>query len=117
MQVVNGEDDVESGFRIKELFGARKLNFDGTEGVAFCIQVPGCVRASVVGDFNNWDGRVNQMRKIEYTDLFELFIPYDITRPDINLKYYMKMEKPIFSPIHMQQHLNRFRAMRPYLQS
>ncbi len=86
MQVVNGEDDVESGFRIKELFvwSRRKARtFDGTEGVAFCIQVPGCVRASVVGDFNNWDGRVNQMRKIEYTDLFELFIPYDINQTRI----------------------------------
>ena len=98
MQVVNGEDDVESGFRIKELFGARKLNFDGTEGVAFCIQVPGCVRASVVGDFNNWDGRVNQMRKIEYTDLFELFIPYDINQTRYKFEVlYENGETDIFS--------------------
>lgn len=78
MQVVNGEDDVEAGFRVKELFGARAVTIDGTEGVAFCIRMPGCIRVSVVGDFNNWDGRVNPMRKIDYTDLFELFLPYDI---------------------------------------
>lgn len=117
MQVVNGEDDIESGFRIKELFGARKMNFDGTEGVAFCIQVPGCVRTSVVGDFNNWDGRVNPMRKIDYTDLFELFIPYDIDRTRYKFEVLYEMVQQTFSQIHMQRHLNRFRVMRPYLQS
>ena len=74
------------------------MNFDGTEGVAFCIQVPGCVRASVVGDFNNWDGRVNPMRKIDYTDLFELFIPYDIDRTRYKFEVLYGSEKMSVAP-------------------
>lgn len=75
MQVVNGEDDIESGFQVKEVFGARKMVLDKTEGVAFCMNMPGAIRVSVVGDMNGWDNRVNQMRKIDYTNIFELFIP------------------------------------------
>ncbi len=75
MMVVNGQDDLESGFKAKELFGARNITIGGVEGISFCINVPGSLRVSVVGDFNNWDGRVNPMRKIDYTDIYELFIP------------------------------------------
>ncbi len=77
MMVVNGQDDLESGFKAKELFGARSMTLDGVKGIAFCINVPGSTRVSVVGDFNNWDGRVHPMRKIDYTDIYELFIPYE----------------------------------------
>lgn len=79
MKVVSGEDDIESGFHVKELFGARKTVLEGISGVSFCMNMPGATRVSVVGDFNGWDGRVNPMRRIDYTDMFELFIPGDLT--------------------------------------
>lgn len=79
MQVVEGDDNIESGFHVKDLFGARKITLDGVEGVSFCMNMPGAVRVSVVGDFNRWDGRVNPMRRIDYTDIYELFIPGDLT--------------------------------------
>lgn len=75
MDVVNGNDGIESGFKVKELFGARRVTMDGIPGVSFCMNMPGAVRVSVVGDFNSWDGRVNPMRRIDYTDIYELFIP------------------------------------------
>lgn len=78
MKVVDGDDDVESGFHVKEVFGARKITMNGVSGVSFCMNMPGAVRVSVVGDFNGWDGRVNPMRRIDYTDIFELFIPGDL---------------------------------------
>lgn len=78
MKVVEGEDDIESGFHVKELFGARKTEVNGVPGVSFCMNMPGAVRVSVVGDFNNWDDRVNPMRRIDYTDIYELFIPGDL---------------------------------------
>ena len=33
------------------------------------------VRVSVVGDFNNWDGRIYPMIKDGTTGIFDLFIP------------------------------------------
>ncbi len=79
MAVVNGADDFASGFKAKDLFGAREVELDGTKGVSFCMHLPGVIRASVVGDFNSWNPLTNQMRKIDYTDIFELFIPGDLT--------------------------------------
>ncbi len=79
MDVINGNDDILSGFKVKDLFGARYTKVDGVSGIAFCMNMPGAVRVSVVGDFNGWDSRVNQMRRIDYTDLFELFIPGDLS--------------------------------------
>lgn len=79
MDVVNGNDGIESGFKVKELFGARRTAMDGIQGVSFCMNMPGAVRVSVVGDFNNWDGRVNPMRRIDYTDIYELFIPEELS--------------------------------------
>ncbi len=78
MAVVNGSDDIESGFKVKDLFGARHIERSGVKGVSFCMNVPKALRVSVVGDFNHWDGRVNPMRKIDYTDIYELFIPQEL---------------------------------------
>lgn len=75
MDVISGNDDIEDGFQVKDLFGARYTEMEGISGVSFCMNMPGVVRVSVVGDFNHWDGRVNPMRKIDYTDMYELFIP------------------------------------------
>lgn len=78
MDVVNGNDGAGSGFKVKELFGARRVTMDGVPGISFCMNMPGAVRVSVVGDFNGWDGRVNPMRRIDYTDIYELFIPEEL---------------------------------------
>ena len=78
MKVVNGDDGILSDFHVKDLFGARQITLDGVQGVSFCMNMPGATRVSVVGDFNGWDGRVNPMRRIDYTDMFELFIPGDL---------------------------------------
>jgi 1,4-alpha-glucan branching enzyme len=79
LMVATGEDDIEQGFHVKDIFGARVIKAQEVEGVSFCMNMPGAVRVSVVGDFNGWDGRINPMRKIDYTDIFELFIPGDLT--------------------------------------
>ena len=44
MKVVDGDDDVESGFHVKEVFGARKITMNGVSGVSFCMNMPGAVR-------------------------------------------------------------------------
>ena len=58
-----------------EYLGSHKCVINKVEGVRFCVWAPEAVRVSVVGDFNNWDGRIHQMSRIEDTGVFEIFIP------------------------------------------
>jgi len=49
-------------YRAYNLLGAHCLSLDGIAGVRFIVWAPNAKRVSVVGDFNNWDGRRHQMR-------------------------------------------------------
>lgn len=61
-------------YTIYEKMGAHPMNLDGDEGTYFAVWAPNAMRVSVVGDFNGWDGRIHQMRKLN-TGIFELFVP------------------------------------------
>lgn len=62
-------------YMIYEKLGAHPMKIDGTEGVLFAVWAPNALRVSVVGDFNGWDGRAHQMRRLWDSGVFELFIP------------------------------------------
>ncbi len=53
------------------------MTIDGVEGVYFSVWAPCAMRVSVVGNFNLWDGRRHQMRRLGEGEagIFELFIP------------------------------------------
>ncbi len=55
--------------------GGHPANVDGVEGVRFAVWAPNAERVSVVGSFNNWDGRVHAMRARGGSGIWELFIP------------------------------------------
>ncbi len=55
--------------------GARVIEVDGIKGVLFATWAPNAERISVVGDFNNWDGRCHPMRVRGGSGVWELFIP------------------------------------------
>ncbi len=55
--------------------GAHEHEVDGVGGVLFAVWAPNSERVSVVGDFNNWDGRRHQMRVRGGSGVWELFIP------------------------------------------
>ncbi|MCR5356977.1 MAG: 1,4-alpha-glucan branching protein GlgB [Lachnospiraceae bacterium] len=57
------------------VMGAHIRTVNGIKGVSFAVWAPNAVRVSVVGDFNNWDGRRHQMRRLEEGGIFEIFIP------------------------------------------
>jgi len=71
--------------------GAHPSDVDGCAGVTFAVWAPNARRVSVVGDFNEWDGRRNAMRAVGQTGVWHLFIPeltagtlykYEIEGPD-----------------------------------
>jgi 1,4-alpha-glucan branching enzyme len=57
------------------LLGAQPARVDGVDGVQFAVWAPNARRASVVGDFNHWDGRRHPMRLRHTAGVWELFVP------------------------------------------
>lgn len=62
-------------YEIYNKLGAHLTEIDGTKGVLFAVWAPNAERVSVVGDFNHWDGRVNPMRALGHSGIYELFMP------------------------------------------
>jgi 1,4-alpha-glucan branching enzyme len=62
-----------------EVMGAHyreiELNDVTVTGVNFAVWAPNARRVSVIGDFNNWDGRIHPMRSRGGNGIWELFIP------------------------------------------
>lgn len=64
-----------SHYKKYEKLGAHVMEVGGIKGVHFAVWAPNAKRVSVVGDFNNWDGRRHQMRVLGSSGIWELFIP------------------------------------------
>jgi 1,4-alpha-glucan branching enzyme len=58
-----------------EFMGAHVRELNGSSGVHFVVAAPSAARVSVVGSFNNWDGRCHVMRKYVDQGIWEIFIP------------------------------------------
>ncbi|HEY0381258.1 MAG TPA: 1,4-alpha-glucan branching protein GlgB [Candidatus Elarobacter sp.] len=57
------------------VLGAHPDVVDGVRGTRFAVWAPNASRASVVGDWNGWDGRVHPMRLRREAGVWELFVP------------------------------------------
>ncbi|RWK57825.1 1,4-alpha-glucan branching protein GlgB [Mesorhizobium sp.] len=80
-----------SHLRLFDKLGAHLIDHEGASGVHFAVWAPNARRVSVVGDFNEWDGRRHTMRVRRDTGIWELFVPdigagrpykYEIIGPD-----------------------------------
>ena len=61
--------------RLWDKLGAHPLEHYGVKGVNFAVWAPAASRVSVVGEFNQWDGRRNVMRARGSTGIWEIFVP------------------------------------------
>ncbi|NLG04830.1 MAG: 1,4-alpha-glucan branching protein GlgB [Clostridia bacterium] len=77
-------------YSVYDDLGAHPKTINGVKGTAFAVWAPNAIRVSVVGDFNQWDGRVHPMRRLGESGVFELFIPGvadgDLYKFEIKLK-------------------------------
>lgn len=77
-------------YDIYDYLGAHVRKTLGVKGVNFAVWAPNAVRVSVVGDFNEWDGRVHQMTRRGDSGVFEIFIP-GVNEGDL-YKYELKLK-------------------------
>lgn len=62
-------------WQIYDKLGAHLITHQGVEGVCFAVWAPNASRVSVVGNFNDWDGRRHLMRPRGSSGIWEIFIP------------------------------------------
>ncbi len=77
-------------YTIYQVLGAHTMTVNGVSGTHFAVWAPGAMRVSVVGDFNQWDGRTHQMRRLWDSGIFELFLP-DVGS-GVNYKFEIKVK-------------------------
>ncbi len=58
-----------------KFMGSHSMTIAGQSGMHFSVWAPNAIRVSVIGEFNNWDGRIFQMNRSTDSGLFELFVP------------------------------------------
>ena len=64
-----------SHYRNFERMGSQQFTLEGVQGVLFAVWAPNARRVSLVGDFNDWDGRRNPMRLRGSSGIWEIFMP------------------------------------------
>lgn len=64
-----------SHLRLFDKMGAHPIEHEGAEGFHFAVWAPNAARVSVVGSFNNWDGRRHVMRFRSDSGVWEIFVP------------------------------------------
>ena len=74
------EDDLtrynqDSHWQSYLFLGAHHHSHHDIDGILFAVWAPNAERVSVIGDFNDWDGRVHPMRCRGASGIWELFIP------------------------------------------
>ena len=62
-------------YRLFDRMGAHVHEEEGVQGTWFVVWAPNAQRISVVGDFNQWDGRRHPMQAMGSSGVWELFLP------------------------------------------
>ena len=61
--------------RLYEKLGAHAAVIDGVAGFSFAVWAPNASRVAIVGDFNQWDGRMHPLRLRRECGVWEIFLP------------------------------------------
>lgn len=58
-----------------KVLGAQVAQQKGINGVAFSVWAPNASRVSVIGHFNNWDGRRTPLQNVNFSGYWNIFVP------------------------------------------
>ena len=75
------------------MLGAHPREVDGERGVSFAVWAPNARSAAVIGQHEQWDGRLLPMRRLGSSGVFELFVP-DVP-PGTMYKYQLRTREGI----------------------
>jgi 1,4-alpha-glucan branching enzyme len=79
MPILSEEDrflfNFGTNYELYNHIGAHPGMYSQIQGTIFRVWAPSATRISVIGNFNSWDGRVNPMRSLGNSGLWELFLP------------------------------------------
>lgn len=62
-------------YHLYNVMGGRLVTHQGVKGVRFLVWAPSARGVAVIADFNYWDGRVNPLRALGSSGVWELFVP------------------------------------------
>ena len=83
-------------YEIYKKLGAHLTEKDGVAGTYFAVWAPRAKSVKLIGEFNNWDGKNHEMKRLEPLGIYEIFVPgveegslykYLIDGADGNLHY------------------------------
>ncbi|GLX83289.1 1,4-alpha-glucan branching protein GlgB [Thalassotalea eurytherma] len=57
------------------ILGAHQKTINGVSGVSFAVWAPNAKRVSVIGEFNQWDGRCHPLSNQSHSGYWSLFLP------------------------------------------
>ena len=63
-----------TNYHAYEMLGAHFVEENGKKGVRFAVWAPHAKSITVVGDFNNWDDRVNPMTRLDDGEIWSVFL-------------------------------------------
>ncbi|HIP83783.1 MAG TPA: 1,4-alpha-glucan branching protein GlgB [Desulfocapsa sulfexigens] len=79
MPILSEEDrylfNFGTNYELYNHIGAHPGMYSQIRGTIFRVWAPSATRVSVIGNFNSWDGRVNPMRSLGNSGIWELFLP------------------------------------------
>ncbi|HEV7706243.1 MAG TPA: 1,4-alpha-glucan branching protein GlgB [Gemmatimonadaceae bacterium] len=75
------------------MLGAHPREIDGERGVSFAVWAPNARSAAVIGQHEQWDGRLLPMRRLGSSGVFELFVP-DVS-PGTMYKYQLRTREGV----------------------
>jgi 1,4-alpha-glucan branching enzyme len=57
------------------VLGAQTKQYGDVTGISFSVWAPNASHVAVVGDFNQWDGRIHPLKNIRHSGFWSIFVP------------------------------------------